>query len=157
MIGAPGLTMALLAPFAGLAVDRFGRRRLLLICTALYGVSGSAPLLLDDLDHIYASRLLLGVSEAGILTMMDITTDGLGFMLTFGDIAWLPFLYSTQTRYLSTYPVTLGPIGLALVEAGDRLQRGGAATDPDHPERLPLGGDLDPARQRTRLADRVEV
>lgn len=71
MIGAPGLTMAILAPFAGLLVDRFGRRRLLLVCTGLYGVFGAAPLMLDSLDHIYASRLLLGVSEAGILTVVN--------------------------------------------------------------------------------------
>jgi MFS family permease len=71
MIGAPGLTMAFLAPFAGLLVDRFGRRPILLICTALYGVFGSAPLFLDDIDQIYTSRLLLGVSEAGILTVVN--------------------------------------------------------------------------------------
>ncbi len=71
MIGAPGLAMAILAPFAGMLVDRFGRRRLLLLCTALYGVFGSAPLFLNDLDHIYTSRLLLGVSEAGILTTVN--------------------------------------------------------------------------------------
>jgi MFS family permease len=71
MIGAPGLAMAFLAPFAGLLVDRFGRKPLLLICTALYGVFGSAPLFLNDLDHIYYSRLLLGVSEAGILTVVN--------------------------------------------------------------------------------------
>lgn len=71
MIGAPGLTMAILAPFAGLLADRFGRRPLLLICTALYGVFGAAPLFLNDLDHIYTSRLLLGVSEAGILTIVN--------------------------------------------------------------------------------------
>ncbi|KAF2675068.1 putative C-14 sterol reductase [Microthyrium microscopicum] len=56
-------------------------------------------------------------SEAGILGMMDMTTDGLGFMLTFGDIVWVPFLYSTQTRYISTYPVQLGWTGLAAVTA----------------------------------------
>ncbi len=71
MIGAPGLAMAILAPFAGLLVDRFGRRTLLLLCTALYGVFGTAPLMLNDLDHIYYSRLLLGVSEAGILTVVN--------------------------------------------------------------------------------------
>lgn len=71
MIGAPGLAMALLAPFAGVLADRFGRRRLLLISTLLYGVFGSAPLLLDDLDHIFWSRVLLGVSEAGILTVVN--------------------------------------------------------------------------------------
>lgn len=71
MIGAPGLTMAILAPFAGLLVDRFGRRRLLLAATASYAVFGGAPLFLDNLDHIYVSRLLLGISEAGILTVVN--------------------------------------------------------------------------------------
>ncbi len=71
MIGAPGLSMALLAPFAGMLVDRFGRRKLLLVATLFYGLFGSAPLLLDDLDQIYWSRLLLGVSEAGILTVVN--------------------------------------------------------------------------------------
>ncbi len=51
--------------------------------------------------------------EAGIMTMMDITTDGFGYMLAFGDLAWVPFLYSTQTRYLSVYPVHLGWTGVA--------------------------------------------
>ncbi|KAL5612727.1 hypothetical protein BROUX41_004188 [Berkeleyomyces rouxiae] len=51
--------------------------------------------------------------EPAILTMIDITLDGFGNMLSFGDLVWVPFLYSTQTRYLATYPVTLGPYGLA--------------------------------------------
>lgn len=56
-------------------------------------------------------------AEDGILGMMDITTDGMGFMLSFGDIVWVPFLYSTQCRYLSVYPVHLGWNGLAAVTA----------------------------------------
>lgn len=71
LIGAPGLTMAILAPFSGLLVDRFGRRRLLLVATAFYAVFGAAPLFLDSLDEIYVSRLLLGISEAGILTITN--------------------------------------------------------------------------------------
>ncbi|ROW09288.1 hypothetical protein VPNG_05842 [Cytospora leucostoma] len=54
-------------------------------------------------------------AEERILSMMDITTDGLGFMLTFGDIVWVPFLYSTQCRYLAVYPVHLGWPGLVAV------------------------------------------
>ncbi|KAI5457182.1 ergosterol biosynthesis ERG4/ERG24 [Mariannaea sp. PMI_226] len=54
-------------------------------------------------------------NEPGILGMMDIITDGLGFMLNFGDIVWVPFLYSTQCRYLSTYPVHLGWPGVAAI------------------------------------------
>lgn len=43
-------------------------------------------------------------NERAILTTMDITTDGFGFMLTFGDLAWVPFTYSTTTRFLVDFP-----------------------------------------------------
>ncbi|KAE8152628.1 ergosterol biosynthesis ERG4/ERG24 [Aspergillus avenaceus] len=56
-------------------------------------------------------------NEPGILTMIDITTDGFGFMLSFGDLVWVPFLYSTQCRYLSVYPLHLGWSGIASVSA----------------------------------------
>ncbi|KAK3986440.1 ergosterol biosynthesis ERG4/ERG24 [Cladorrhinum sp. PSN332] len=55
--------------------------------------------------------------EPAILTTMDITTDGFGFMLSFGDLVWVPFLYSQQTRYLAVHPQELGPWGLAGVGA----------------------------------------
>jgi MFS family permease len=71
MIGAPGLAMALIAPFAGWLVDKFGRRHLLLFSTLLYGFAGSAPYWLDNLDQIYYSRLVLGIAEAGILTTVN--------------------------------------------------------------------------------------
>lgn len=71
MVTAPGLTIAILAPFAGFVVDRFGRRRLLLLCTFFYGIFGTAPFFLRDLDAIFISRLLLGVTEAGILTIVN--------------------------------------------------------------------------------------
>lgn len=71
MVSAPGLTIALLALFAGVAVDRFGRRPLLLVSTGLYGFLGAAPFFMDNLDHVYASRLLLGVAEAAILTTIN--------------------------------------------------------------------------------------
>ena len=61
-------------------------------------------------------------NEPAILTTIDITTDGFGFMLAFGDLAWLPFIYSLQARYLAMHPVHLGPLAsfgiLALTGAG---------------------------------------
>lgn len=51
--------------------------------------------------------------EPAILTTMDITTDGFGCMLAFGDLVWVPFFYSLQTKYLATHPVSLGPVHLA--------------------------------------------
>ncbi|WP_327181731.1 MFS transporter [Streptomyces sp. NBC_01334] len=64
----PALSLALLAPFAGIVVDRLGRKRLLVIATALYAVVGTAPLWLDSLGAIVASRALVGVVEAAIMT-----------------------------------------------------------------------------------------
>lgn len=55
------------------------------------------------------------VMESAILTTMDITTDGFGMMLSFGDLVWVPFIYSQQTRYLATHPQQLGPVGLAVM------------------------------------------
>lgn len=68
LVSAPGLTIAVLSLFAGLLVDRFGRRKLLLLATALYGFVGVAPYFLDSINQIYLSRLALGVAEAAILT-----------------------------------------------------------------------------------------
>ncbi len=42
------------------------------------------------------------MNEPAILTTMDITTDGFGWMLAFGDLAWVPALYSLQARYLAS-------------------------------------------------------
>ncbi|KAF9056808.1 ergosterol biosynthesis ERG4/ERG24 [Rhodocollybia butyracea] len=56
-------------------------------------------------------------NEPAILTTMDITTDGFGFMLAVGDLAWVPFVYSLQARYLVFHPVELGPIATALIVA----------------------------------------
>lgn len=50
--------------------------------------------------------------EPAILTTIDMTTDGFGFMLAFGDLVWVPFTYSVQTRYLAFYPLELGLWGL---------------------------------------------
>ncbi|MFF7260433.1 MFS transporter [Streptomyces sp. NPDC008159] len=64
----PALALALLAPFAGVLVDRLGRKRLLVTSTVAYAVLGTAPLWLDSLGAIVASRALVGVTEAAIMT-----------------------------------------------------------------------------------------
>ncbi|MEA1672047.1 MFS transporter [Nitrospirillum sp. BR 11163] len=71
LVSAPGLAIAVLAPFAGLAVDRLGRRPLLVWSTLLYGIAGALPYFLDGLHAVIASRLLLGVAEAAILTIVN--------------------------------------------------------------------------------------
>lgn len=71
MVTAPGLAIAIIALFAGVLVDKYGRRKLLLAATFSYGLIGVIPFFLEDLNQIYASRLLLGVSEAAILTTVN--------------------------------------------------------------------------------------
>lgn len=55
--------------------------------------------------------------EQCILTTVDITTDGFGMMLVFGDLAWVPFTYTLQARYLASVPVSLPAAGIAAILA----------------------------------------
>jgi protein-S-isoprenylcysteine O-methyltransferase Ste14 len=55
--------------------------------------------------------------EPAILTTIDIISDGFGFMLSFGDLAWLPFTYCLQARYLAVHPVVLGPYTFVVLGA----------------------------------------
>jgi len=75
----------------------------------------------DSIVFVSASQALYIIdswwNESSILTTIDIITEGFGFMLAFGDLGWLPFIYSMQARYLSVHPVTLGPFGMALMMA----------------------------------------
>ncbi len=64
----PALFIALSAPLAGWVADRFGRKRLLVLCIVLYGFSGTAGFLLDSLVSILVSRAILGISVAGVIT-----------------------------------------------------------------------------------------
>lgn len=68
LVSAPSLTVVLVAPIAGLFVDRFGKGWLLMAGVALFAVSGSAGAVLPDLNTIVASRLLLGVALAFTMT-----------------------------------------------------------------------------------------
>uniref|UniRef100_A0A452I1B5 Delta(14)-sterol reductase LBR n=1 Tax=Gopherus agassizii TaxID=38772 RepID=A0A452I1B5_9SAUR len=55
-------------------------------------------------------------NEEAILTTMDITHDGFGFMLAFGDLVWIPFVYSLQAFYLVNHPSEISwPIASAII------------------------------------------
>jgi delta14-sterol reductase len=58
--------------------------------------------------------------EPGNVSMMDIAYDGFGFMLCFGDLAWVPFIYALQCRFLYYHPAvarSLPPLYLAAAVA----------------------------------------
>ncbi len=64
----PSVCIAALAPIAGTLIDRFGRRRLMLIATLLFTACGLMPLWLDNLYAILATQMGVGVAEAIIMT-----------------------------------------------------------------------------------------
>ncbi|WP_089176005.1 MFS transporter [Bosea sp. AS-1] len=68
LVPAPSLAVAISAPIIGLVADRLGRRMLLLAGTILFVLSGCAGLVLPDLRTIFASRLVLGLAVALIMT-----------------------------------------------------------------------------------------
>ncbi|KAL9599348.1 MAG: hypothetical protein Q9219_003881 [cf. Caloplaca sp. 3 TL-2023] len=85
----------------------------------LYGFVSDSMILITLFQSLYVFDALW--MEPAILSTMDITTDGFGFMLAFGDLVWLPFIYSLQARYLAVYPVQLGLKGVAGVLAVQAL------------------------------------
>merc|ERR1712238_468672 len=62
------------------------------------GYVTSSMLFVNVFQFIYVWDALF--LERAILTTMDITTDGFGFMLIFGDLTWVPFTYNHPTKYL---------------------------------------------------------
>lgn len=67
IVTVPMLALAVVGMFAGGLSDKIGRKTLLLACLALYGVAGTAPTWLDDINAILVSRAFVGVAEAGIM------------------------------------------------------------------------------------------
>ncbi|MBA4490950.1 MFS transporter [Paracoccus sp. S1E-3] len=68
LVTAPSLIVALVAPFAGVIIDRIGRRPPLLAGLVVYALAGTAGLYLHSLEAILASRLALGLGVAAIMT-----------------------------------------------------------------------------------------
>ena len=68
VLTAPALVIGLTAMVAGRIVDRVGRKRLLVSALVVYAFVGTAPLWLPSLELIVASRVLLGLTEAAIMT-----------------------------------------------------------------------------------------
>jgi MFS family permease len=67
VITLPALFIVIGSPIAGLIVDRFGRKPLLLITAVLYGFAGSSGLFLDSLPAILVGRAFLGLAVAGVM------------------------------------------------------------------------------------------
>jgi delta14-sterol reductase len=85
-------------------------------CKRFDYVTGSIILITGSQEFYVLDALYM---EPAILTTIDIISDGFGFMLAVAGTAWVPFSYSLEARYLSTYPLPFGPeTALAIVALG---------------------------------------
>ncbi|MES2259940.1 MAG: MFS transporter [Pseudomonadota bacterium] len=71
LLTVPSACIALLAPVAGVITDYFGRRNLMLGAMFLYGAGGIVPFIIDHFWAVVAGRILIGIAEAGILTVAN--------------------------------------------------------------------------------------
>lgn len=62
-----GLIIAVFAPIVGVAVDRYGRKAVLVGSIVVYGTGPSLAYFLDSLYLILATRVFLGIAVAGIM------------------------------------------------------------------------------------------
>jgi len=124
----PGLLgwMLVIASFAAVQIDRHGS-----LSTAMAVVC--ALQLVYVLDYFW--------HEPAILTTLDVQHEDFGWMLLFGDLAWVPLTYSLQAHYLIDHApklplwgaalcVLLGLVGLTLFRCSN-LQKHRFRSDPD--------------------------
>lgn len=110
----PMAVMAFVSIWAGALADRVGRKRILVASTALYAVFGTAPLWLQSLQGIVGSRMLMGVTEAALMT---VSTTMIG---DYFAGARRQKLMSLQTTVASGSATILNIIGGAMGEHGWR-------------------------------------
>jgi len=68
MMTLPDIGMIVGSPIAGMLVERWGSRNLLLVSLALFGLTGTAGLYVNDPQLLLATRFLLGCSGAAVAT-----------------------------------------------------------------------------------------
>jgi len=105
------------------------------------GAVSPSMMLVNIFQGLYVWDAL--INEKAILTTMDVISDGFGYMLAFGDLAWVPFVYSIQARYLVDNDPHLSPYALVAISTlnivgliifrGANGQKDAFRTDPQSP------------------------
>lgn len=99
----PSVFVAFAAPIIGALIDRIGRKPVLGVSTALYGLGGGAGYVLDTIPTLLASRAVLGIGAAGVfVTATTLISDYFpskerrdtvfgwqGSFITFGGVVFL--------------------------------------------------------------------
>ncbi|XP_060014696.1 delta(14)-sterol reductase TM7SF2 isoform X11 [Lagenorhynchus albirostris] len=95
----------------------------------LRGSPSLAMWLVNGFQLLYVGDALW--HEEAVLTTMDIIHDGFGFMLAFGDLAWVPFTYSLQAQFLLYHPEPLGlPLASVICLINGQSGRGSTLPPP---------------------------
>lgn len=112
MMTVPSLVIALVAPFAGMIVDRFGRLRPLYAGVMLFILGGSSGLYLEHFQAILAGRGVLGLGVALIMTAST---------ALIGDY----FDEKARHRYMSLQGMVVGLGGIVFILSGGYLAQAG--------------------------------
>lgn len=70
----PGIFIAGGAPVVGYIVDKFGRKQVLILSLVIYGLAGTAGFYISNIYLLLASRAVLGLAVAGIMTITNTLT-----------------------------------------------------------------------------------
>ncbi|MEG3175404.1 MFS transporter [Sphingomonas sp. RB3P16] len=103
----PALMVALTSPFAGALADRIGRRRTFQGGMLLYVLAGMVPVIVTDLTLIVASRAVLGIAEAFVVTVSS---------ALIGD-----YFGEQRHRWVAWVGVSISIAGTVLIAAGGAL------------------------------------
>jgi MFS family permease len=122
LLTVPALCIALFAVAAGFLGDKLGHRRVLIAALCFYGLTGVAPVLLTNFYPILASRALLGLCEAAIITL-SATLIGDYFRGSDRD-RWLGFIATTASLSAVVFAGISGVLGDAMGWRGPVLVYG---------------------------------
>ncbi len=104
----PALFMAILAPLAGILIDRTGRKKVLLFSLVLYAIAGTSGLYLNTLELILVGRAFLGIAVGGLITAV---------ITLIGDY----FEGEERNRFMGTQAAFAGMGGLIFISSGGML------------------------------------
>ncbi len=108
MITLPSLAIALLAPFLGHIIFKFGKKRSAILAIFIFAFAGSSGLYLESIELLLASRALFG---AAVASLMIVTTS------LVGDY----FSNEKRSKYMSLQNAFAAFGGIVLVTGGGAL------------------------------------
>ena len=78
-----------------------------------FGFVSNSMMILNFLQSIYVLDFFW--NEGWYLRTIDICHEHFGYYLSWGDLVWLPFMYTLQGLFLASHPVQLSPAGCVAV------------------------------------------